>query len=66
MKVGDLLKYQYPNIRNSECQGGDLEVMIGTVLEFPTPSHAKEFQKVRVLTDNGIEDWIIQFCKVVS
>ena len=37
-----------------------------TVIEFPAATHAKEFQKVRVLTADGIVDWIMQFCEVIS
>ncbi len=62
MKVGDLVKYEW-------LVEGDPKhpKMIGTVLDFPPATHAKEFQKVKVITQEGvIENWTMQFCKVIS
>ena len=60
MKVGDLVRYQHP--------GGfdDKAYLLGTVLDFITATHPKEFQKVKVLTEVGVENWIMQFCEVVN
>ena len=58
MKVGDLVQYNPPH----QNQQG----VVGTVVDFPLAIHAKEFQKVRVLTVNGIADWIMQFCNVIN
>ena len=56
MKVGDLVQYQ-----NSRVKPG-----IGTIIEFPKATHSKEIQKVIVLTDIGMQTWIMQYCEVVS
>lgn len=62
MKVGDLVRYIWG--AKGDPKHPD---MIGTVLEFPPASHPKEFQKVRVITEDGLlENWIMQFCKVIS
>ncbi len=55
MKIGDLI----------QCRRPDRE-QVGTVIEFPPALHHKEFQKVRVLTEEGMQDWIMQFCEVVN
>ena len=60
MKVGDLVKYDYPGL------GQAWERKIGTVIDFPPANHEKEFQKVKVLVAGEAELWIMQFCKVVS
>jgi hypothetical protein len=57
MKVGDLVQYNSPR---------EQSIGPGTIIEFPVATHAKEFQKVRVLTASGIQDWIMQFCEVIS
>lgn len=61
IKVGDLVQRVYPPgtlvARSSD---------IGTVLDFPKATHAKEFQKVKVMTCEGIQTWVMQFCKVVN
>ena len=61
MKIGDLVRYgsRFGEIKHQDGA-------IGTVLDFPVVSHPKEFQKVRVLTENGIQSWIMQFCEVVN
>ena len=62
MKIGDLVIYKWRSPHNSNHPG-----VVGTVLSFPVASHPKEFQKVKVLTEDGlIEDWIMQFCEVVN
>ncbi|MAF25881.1 hypothetical protein CL634_09950 [bacterium] len=61
MKVGDLVQYQYTHHGDPPADG-----MVGTVIDFPPAVHAKQFKKVKVLTENGIEDWIMQFCEVIS
>ena len=63
MKIGDLIEYKPPQ---SSLPRDNHERFPGTVIEFPVASHPKEFQKVRVLTADGIVDWIMQFCEVVS
>lgn len=61
MKVGDLIQY------NPATGGVHIGLKrFGTVIEFPPARHAKEFQKVKVLTEEGIEDWVMQFCKMVE
>ncbi len=62
MKVGDLIMcgFGYPDKPQRPKK-------IGTVLDFPPAIHHKEFQKVKVMTEDGlIENWIMQFCKVIS
>ena len=65
MKIGDLVEYKPPHSQVPSVLR-EVEHLPGTVIEFPVASHPKEFQKVRVLTANGIVDWIMQFCEVVS
>ena len=61
MKVGDLVKYN-PGFSNL-----DGLVTLGTIIEFPPASHPKEFQKVRVLAEDGtLHTWVLQFCEVIS
>ena len=62
MKVGDLVQYKYIPHFSDRPVGG----IVGTVIDFPPAVHAKEFQKVRVLTENGMEDWIMQYCEVIN
>ena len=63
MKVGDLVQYQYTHHGDPAVHGIG---MVGTVIDFPPAVHAKQIKKVKVLTENGIEDWIMQFCEVIS
>ncbi len=61
MQIGDLIIYKWRFPQNPKPGA------VGTVLSFPVASHPKEFQKVKVLTEDGlIEDWIMQFCEVVN
>jgi len=62
MKVGDLVRVNPPSV-----QEGDYCVL-GTVLEFIPTTHSKMVAKIKVLRegDGKIEDWTIQYCKVVS
>jgi len=61
MKVGDLVRHKNPAVREK------LSWPTGVVLDFPKATHPKEFQRVRVLTQDGeIESWILQFCEVVE
>ena len=60
MKVGDLVKYDYPGLGQAWAR------KIGTVIDFPPANHAKEFQKVKVMVGDEAEFWIMQFCKVIS
>jgi hypothetical protein len=65
VKVGDLIKYNHMGF--SSASGSNDSLKVGTVLEFPPASHPKEFQKVKVMTENGLmENWIMQFCKVIN
>lgn len=57
MKVGDLVKYEFG------YQG--MTGTVGTILGFPPCTHAKETQKVKVLTKSGIKRWILQYCEKV-
>ena len=60
MKVGDLVKYR-------SIVTKDKWEPIGTIIEFPQATHAKEHQKVRVLQDDGtLKTWTLQFCEVIS
>lgn len=63
MKVGDLVQYIYPGTLRSNPTSTRA---VGTVIEFSKPQHPKEFQKVRVVTSDGVQDWIMQFCKVIN
>jgi len=60
VKVGDLVTYQWGVAHDPKHPD-----LIGTVLDFPPASHAKEFQKVRVLTESGVKAWMLQYCKKV-
>ena len=60
MDIGDLVKYDYPGVGQAWAR------KIGTVIDFPSVNHEKEFQKVKVVVDGTTELWIMQFCKVVS
>jgi len=62
MKIGDLVQYQLTPQAVAIGRGQ----RVGTIIEFPSALHAKEFQKVRVLTEEGMQDWIMQFCKVIN
>ena len=62
MKVGDLIRYNTPVVRPRVKH----EFTIGTIVEFLPVAHAKQFQKVRVLTATGTEEWILQFCEEVD
>jgi len=62
VKVGDVIKYNTPVVRPRVKR----EFTVGTIVEFLPVSHAKQFQKVRVLTASGTEDWILQFCEAVD
>ncbi len=62
MKIGDLVKYQWGSAHDPEYPD-----LIGTVLDFLPATHAKQFQKIKVLTQDGqMQDWIMQFCEVVN
>ena len=61
MDIGDVVEY-LPMHQPVDA----MSRKIGIVIEFPIPTHAKEFQKVKVLRDGGYELWIMQFCKIVS
>ena len=61
MKVGDLIMVKPEKGWKLDDVG-----KIGTVLEFPVPTHPKQFQKVRVLCEGREEDWIMQFCEIVN
>ena len=63
MKVGDLVWYQYDSGASTFFPASGT---MGTVIDFPAALHAKEFQKVKVFTENGIEVWIMQFCEIVN
>tara|TARA_B100001094_G_scaffold324071_1_gene376039 strand:+ start:470 stop:649 length:180 start_codon:yes stop_codon:yes gene_type:complete len=39
---------------------------VGVVIEVLPATDAKAWKKVRVLTEKGLEDWIIQFCEVIN
>ena len=60
MKVGDLVRYDYPGLGQAWAR------KVGTVIDFPPANHEKEFQKVKVLVEDSAELWIMQFCKVIS
>jgi hypothetical protein len=66
MKVGDLVRYKYPPPAQLVHAMFPDDGAVGTVIEFPVAIHAKEVQKVRVLAAGEIEDWIMQFCKVIE
>ena len=38
----------------------------GIVIEITPTTHAKQWPRVVVLTDDGLQNWIIQHCEVVS
>ena len=57
MKVGDLI---------GKKRNGAGIASTGVVVEFVPCAHAKQHPKVTVLTENGLENWLIQFCEVVD
>ena len=67
MKVGDIVSHRLP------VGGGFGRVILthgerekGVVVEVMSAVHAKQWQKVKVLTEKGLEEWIMQFCEVVN
>jgi hypothetical protein len=60
MKVGDLVRYQHPGGFDNEAY------LLGTIIDFLPSTHPKQFKKIKVLTDIGIENWIMQFCEVIN
>ena len=56
MKVGDLIVKRIPGL--SETQRG-------IVLDFPLATHAKQHQKVKVLSEGQVKYWTYQFCEVL-
>ena len=58
MKEGDLIK-----INRTTKQGGELH---GILVKFLPCNHAKQWPKVEVLTESGLEEWITQYCEVVD
>jgi len=62
MKVGDLVQYR-GSVPSSPSW---VPLLMGTIIEFPPAKHAKEVQKVTVLTENGIEKWTMQFCELIG
>ena len=58
MKIGDLIQNSLTTL------GGPGP--IGTIIEFSSAKHAKEVQKVIVLTKGKIEKWTLQFCEVIN
>jgi len=68
MKIGDLVRFVVPSQRQREsktCLNSDL-ITQGLVVDFPLATHAKQFRIVTVLTDTGLEHWVMQFCEVVD
>ena len=61
MRVGDMIKHSAPTkLGRTETQD------VGVVIEILPATDAKAWKKVRVLTEKGLEDWIIQFCEVIN
>jgi len=65
MKVGDIVSCTLP-IRMRQVIVGPESSEKGVVVEILSASHAKQWQRVRVLTKAGLEEWIMQYCEVVS
>tara|TARA_B100000212_G_scaffold329174_1_gene294117 strand:+ start:550 stop:744 length:195 start_codon:yes stop_codon:yes gene_type:complete len=61
LKVGDMVKHRIPT-----ALGYAEDEDTGVVVEILNATDAKAWKKVRVLTEKGLEDWIIQFCEVVN
>ncbi len=59
MKIGDLIEFKLLTRNKNQCYPG-------TVVEFLPASHPKQWQKVRVLTPVGLQDWIMEYCKVIN
>ena len=57
MKEGDL-------IYNREI--GDRRYEKGILFEFIPATHPKETQKIKVLVDGQVENWLYQYCSVVK
>ncbi len=62
MKVGDLVRANPDYVHEGDY------CVLGTVLEFIPTTHSKQVPKIKVLREGSgeVEDWIIQYCKVVS
>ncbi len=61
MKVGDLI---WTSQKSIDTVWGRRSAK-GVILEFIPATHPKQVQKIKVLTEGEIEEWILQYCKVV-
>ena len=61
MKVGDVVSHRVPT-----ALGYAEDEDTGVVVEIIPATDAKQWQKVRVLTEKGLEAWIMQFCEVID
>ena len=68
MKIGDMVKFVPPSQRDlvDTAFMGIEQSSPGLVVDFPIAKHAKEFRKVTVLTNKGLESWVMQFCEVID
>ena len=57
MKVGDLIVHR---------QVGTVPYARGIIVDFLPLVHYKQVQKVRVLSEGKIQDWILQYCAPVA
>jgi len=60
MKVGDLVRYK------ATSPSSVLDGVIGAVVEFIPATHAKEYQRIRVLFAGKLVMWPMQYCEVIN
>ena len=63
MQVGDLVRYCYSKHYGLPHAIG---IVTGTVIDFVYSANPKNLRKVKVLTASGLEEWIVEYCEVIS
>ena len=67
VKVGDIVAHRLPLGRpHRKVVIDPCDQEKGVVVEIMPSSHAKQWQKAKVLTEKGLEEWIVQFCEVIN
>ena len=59
MKVGDVVSKLKPHCSDSTSKPG-------VVVEMIPATHAKQWPRVAVLTEDGLQNWIVQYCEVIN
>ena len=72
MKVGDIVRFKPPYFRSKTlaswtgCNINVLDGVTGAVVEFIPATHAKEYQRIRVLFAGKLAMWPMQYCEVIN